>query len=92
MFNVFYIQTIRAVDNVTQVCNGMVQWYGHVMRRDQEYVERKIMEMELPGKRGRPNIRFLDAVKKIWRKLVRGKRTLKTGCCGRTSYAVATLD
>ena len=34
------------------------------MRRDQEYVGRKMMEMELPGKRkrGRPK-RFLDAVK-----------------------------
>ena len=35
------------------------------MRRDQEYVGRKMMEMELPGKRrrGRPKRRFLDAVK-----------------------------
>ena len=27
--------------------------YGHVMRRDQEYVERKIMQIELTGKRKR---------------------------------------
>ena len=42
-----------------------LSWYGHVMRRDQEYVERKMMEMELPGKRrrGRPKRRFLDVVK-----------------------------
>ena len=40
-------------------------WYGHVLRRDQEYVGRKMMEMELPGKRrrGRPKRRFLDAIK-----------------------------
>ena len=25
-----------------------LRWYGHVMRRDQEYVGRKMMEMELP--------------------------------------------
>ena len=39
--------------------------YGHVMRRDQEYVGRKMMEMELPGKRrrGRPKRRFSDVVK-----------------------------
>ena len=45
---------------------GRLRWYGHVMRRDQEYVERKMMEMELPGKRrrGRPKRRFLDIVKK----------------------------
>ena len=45
---------------------GRLRWYGHVMRSDQEYVGRKMMEMELPGKRrrGRPKRRFLDVVKK----------------------------
>ena len=44
---------------------GRLRWYGHVMRRDQEYVGRKMMEMELPRKRrrGRPKSRFLDIVK-----------------------------
>ena len=44
---------------------GRLRWYGHVMRRDQEYVGRKTMEMELPRKRrrGRPKRRFLDVVK-----------------------------
>ena len=44
---------------------GRMRWYGHVMRRDQEYVARRVMEMELPGKRkrGRPKRRFLDVVK-----------------------------
>ena len=39
--------------------------YGHVMRRDQEYVGRKMMEMDLPEKRkrGRPKRKFLDVVK-----------------------------
>ena len=39
---------------------GRLRWYGHVMRRDQEYVGRKMIEMELPGKRkrGRPKRRF----------------------------------
>ena len=45
---------------------GRLRWYGYVMRRDQVYVGRKMMEMELPGKRrrGRPKRRFLDVVKK----------------------------
>ena len=45
---------------------GRLRWYGHVMRRGQEYVGRKMIEMELPGKRkkGRPKRRFLDVVKK----------------------------
>ena len=44
---------------------GRLRWYGHVMRREQEYVGRKMMEMELPGKRrrGRPKRRYLDVVK-----------------------------
>ena len=44
---------------------GRLRWYRYVMRRDQEYVGRKMMEMELPGKRrrGRPKRRFLDVVK-----------------------------
>ena len=44
---------------------GRLRWYEHVIRRDQEYVGRKIMEIELPGKRkrGRPKERFLDVVK-----------------------------
>ena len=44
---------------------GRLRRYGYVMRRDQEYVGIKMMEMELPGKRrrGRPRRRFLDVVK-----------------------------
>ena len=30
---------------------GRLRWYRHVMRKDQEYVGRKMMEMELPEKR-----------------------------------------
>ena len=35
------------------------------MKRDQEYAGRKMMEMELPGKRkrGRPKRRFLNVLK-----------------------------
>ena len=44
---------------------GRLRWYGHVMRRDHEYVGKRMMKMELPGKRkrGRPKRRFLDVVK-----------------------------
>ena len=72
-----------------KIGEGRLRWYGYVMRRDQEYVGRKIVEMELPGKRrrGRPQRRFLDVVKKdmgevgaretkgeyrtVWRKMLR---------------------
>ena len=44
---------------------GRLRWYGHVLKRDQEYVGRKMMEIEIPEKRkrGRPKKRFLDVVK-----------------------------
>ena len=44
---------------------GRLRWYGDVMSIDQEYVEKKMMKMKLPGKRrrGRPKRRFVDVVK-----------------------------
>ena len=49
---------------------GRLRWYGHVMRRDQEYVRKKMMEMELLGKRReRPKRRFLDLVKEDMEKV-----------------------
>ena len=57
--------TVKVEQLGMKMRKGRLRWYGHVMRRDQEYVGRKMMEMELPGKRrrGRPKRRFLDAVK-----------------------------
>ena len=48
-----------------KIREGSLRWYKHVMRRDQEHVRRRVIEMELPGKRksGRPKRRFLDVVK-----------------------------
>ena len=57
--------TVKVEQLGMKMREGRLRWYGHVMRRDQEYVGRKMMEMELPGKRrrGRPKRRFLDVVK-----------------------------
>ena len=30
-----------------------LRWYGHVKSRDEDYVDRKVLEMQLPGKRKR---------------------------------------
>ena len=53
-----------------------LRWYGHVMRRDQKYVGRKIIETELLGKkrRGRPKRRFLDVVKEDMGKSVQRRQ------------------
>ena len=43
----------------------MLQWYGHVLRREDEYVGKRVMVMEVPGKRirGRPKRMCLDNIK-----------------------------
>ena len=57
--------TVKVERLEMKMTKGRLRWYGHVMRTDQEYVGRKMMEMELPRKRrrGRPKRRFLDVVK-----------------------------
>ena len=42
-----------------------LRWYGHVRRKDDGYIGRRMLRMELPGrrKRGRPKRRFMDEVK-----------------------------
>ena len=62
-----YIRSTVKVERLgIKMRKGRLRWYGHVMRRDREYVRRKMMEMKLPGKRrkGRPKRRFLNVVKK----------------------------
>ena len=48
-----------------KVRKGRLRWYGHVIKRDQEYVGRRMMEMELldKRKRGRSKRNFLDVLK-----------------------------
>ena len=42
-----------------------MRWFGHVQRRNSEYIDRRMMKLEAPGRRsrGRPKRRFMDAVK-----------------------------
>ena len=42
-----------------------LMWYGHLRRKDDGYIGRRMLMMELPGKRkrGRPKRRFMDVAK-----------------------------
>ena len=42
-----------------------VVFYGHVLRREDEYAGKRVMVMEVPGKRrrGRPKRRWLDNIR-----------------------------
>ena len=44
---------------------GKTWWYGHVRRKFDWYIRRRMLRMELPGKRkrGRPKRGFMDVVK-----------------------------
>ena len=49
--NEYIRDTVKVERLGIKMREGRLRWYKHVLRRDQEYVGRKIMEMELPGKR-----------------------------------------
>ena len=36
-----------------KVQESRLKWYGHVLRREEEYVGKRVMAMEVPGKRRR---------------------------------------
>ena len=49
----------------TKVQESRFKWYGHALRREEEYVGKRVMVMEVPGKRrrGRPKRRWLDNIR-----------------------------
>ena len=62
-------ESIRGTTKVGEISKKVQQsrlkWYGHVLRREDEYVGKSVMAMEVPGKRrrGRPNGRWLDSIR-----------------------------
>ena len=57
--------TTKVVEISKKVQERRLQWYGHVMRRDETYVGRRVMEGEVQGRRrrGRPKRRWMDCVR-----------------------------
>ena len=45
--------------------NARLRWYGHVKRREEGYVRKRMMEMAVPGRRkkGRPRRGWMDLVR-----------------------------
>ena len=58
---------IRGTTGVAQASKKITErrlnWYGHVMRRDDKHILRKVLRADIPGKRkrGRPKTRGKDA-------------------------------
>ena len=62
-------ERIRGTTNVGEISEKVqecrLKWYGHVLRREEEYVGKRVMGVEVPGRRrrGRPKRRWLDNTK-----------------------------
>ena len=58
------------VESIAERCRKVrLRWFGHLKRRDQDYIGRKILDMVQPGrrKRGRPKQRWMDCVNRDMR-------------------------
>ena len=69
MSGVTKLDRIRGTTNVGEISKKVqesrLKLYGHVLRREDEYVGKRVMAMEVPGKRrrGRPKRRWLDSIR-----------------------------
>ena len=62
-------ERLKVVSIAERCRKARLRWFGHVKRRDKEYVGRKTLEMVPPGrrKRGRPKQRWMDCVNRDMR-------------------------
>lgn len=61
----YYIRgTVKVVEMSKKIQQRRLQWFGHVMRREDDHVCRRVMDMEVGGrrKRGRPRLRWKENV------------------------------
>ena len=76
-----------------KVQESRLKWYGHVLRREDEYVGKRVMAMEVPGerRRGRPKRRgWIASGTNFQRENCQG-RTRKTWLNGGVSQDTSTL-
>ena len=58
--------TTRVVQASKKITGKRLKWYGHVRRMNEEHIVRRMLDVNIPGKRrrGRPNLRWKDACKR----------------------------
>ena len=75
--NEYISGTVKVERLGTKMREGRLRWYGHVMRRDQKYVGRRVMEMEKEEKVEIEEKIFGCGKKAYWKGWCEGKRHLK---------------
>ena len=73
-----YVKGIAKITKLgDKLRNARLRWYGHVKRREEDYVGKRMMEMAVPDirKRGRPRRRWMDLVREDMKGLELGKET-----------------
>ena len=63
--NEYVIGTAKISKLENKLRNARLRWYGHVKRREEGYLGKRMKEMAVPGnrKRGRPGRRWIDLVR-----------------------------
>ena len=58
--------TLKIAPISSKVKENRLRWYGHMKRREAEHPIRRVMNMEIPGRRrpGRPKLRWIDCVRR----------------------------
>ena len=58
--------TTRMVQASEKITEKRLKWYGHVRRMKEEQIVRRMLDVDIPGKRrrGRPTLRWKDACKR----------------------------
>ena len=69
--------TAEVGETVKKVQASRLKWYGHVLRSEEEYVSKRVMVMEVPGK-GR-----MGKLKRWWW-ITSGTTCRRENCQGRT--------
>ena len=64
---------VRGSTHVTRIGNKVrearLRWFGHVQRKDEKHIGRRMLMMEPPGRRrkGRPKRRYMDVIREDMR-------------------------
>ena len=88
--------TTRVVQASKKSTEKRLKWYGHVRRMKEEHIVRRMLDVDIPGKRRRrrPNLRWKDACKRDMTEMGLKDDNPQTGQHGgiRSSAIPATPD